>query len=182
MSPFSDQTHTIKTDVGDSPDTEDGYKNITSPLPLPSNLPSLSFIDSYHALESRGPDGPNQGFQSGVYGPKTTYSGFTRPGKTATARIDFVMLARKRLASHFEQDVLGWERLCAITPARPDKIDKDHERRCSSPDREETRGDWKMIRYAVIDNFIEEGDETGWFGRWSDHRAVRVTIQRDPRD
>ncbi len=43
-------------------------------------------------------------------------------------------------------------------------------------DRDATRGGWRFVRYAVIDNWVEEGDVSGWQGRWSDHRAVRVTV------
>lgn len=39
------------------------------------------------------------------------------------------------------------------------------------------RGGWKVVRHACIDNWVEEGDIDGWTGRWSDHRAVRVTIE-----
>jgi hypothetical protein len=41
------------------------------------------------------------------------------------------------------------------------------------------RGGWSIAKYACIDNWIEEGDIDGWTGRWSDHRAVRITIRRD---
>lgn len=36
---------------------------------------------------------------------------------------------------------------------------------------------WAFTQYAAIDNWIEEGDESGWAGRWSDHRAVRATLE-----
>lgn len=39
------------------------------------------------------------------------------------------------------------------------------------------RGGWQTTRYAVIDNFVEN-DIDGWEGRWSDHRAVRASLQR----
>jgi len=42
----------------------------------------------------------------------------------------------------------------------------------------DARGGWEVVRYGSIDNWIEEGDVDGWTGRWSDHRAVRVTIER----
>jgi hypothetical protein len=37
---------------------------------------------------------------------------------------------------------------------------------------------WAFTQYAVIDNWIEEADEQEWRGRWSDHRAVRATLER----
>jgi len=40
------------------------------------------------------------------------------------------------------------------------------------------RGGWRTARYACIDNWVEEGDVDGWVGRWSDHRAVRVVLER----
>ena len=42
------------------------------------------------------------------------------------------------------------------------------------------RGGWRIDQYACIDNWVEEGDVDKWEGRWSDHRAVRVTISRPP--
>lgn len=38
------------------------------------------------------------------------------------------------------------------------------------------RTGWTGVRYACLDNYIER-DESGWQGRWSDHRAVRVTLE-----
>ncbi|KAG7561964.1 hypothetical protein FFLO_02604 [Filobasidium floriforme] len=44
---------------------------------------------------------------------------------------------------------------------------------------EDIRGGWEVERYGVIDNVIGgKGDETGWVGRWSDHRAVGVELRK----
>ena len=40
------------------------------------------------------------------------------------------------------------------------------------------RGGWQVARYACIDNWVEEHDSDGWQGRWSDHRAVKVRIDK----
>ena len=40
------------------------------------------------------------------------------------------------------------------------------------------RGGWQVTRYACLDNWVEEGDATGWSGRWSDHRAVKVVLEK----
>lgn len=88
--------------------------------------------------------------QSLPYGPLHTYTGFTAPGRTETSRIDFVMLASEILPGDDESTLRG---------------------------REAGRGGWEATQYACIDNFVEQ-DIDGWEGRWSDHRAVRVTVGR----
>lgn len=135
----------------DSPPSEDGYKNMISPLPLPSGARSFNFVDTFTHLESRTTTSVETR-QSAPYGPMTTYTGFTRPGKTKTARIDFIMLALDK--QHSDVDTLD------------DKADAH------------LRGGYQVDRYACIDNWIEEGDVDGWTGRWSDHRAVKITIER----
>lgn len=45
-------------------------------------------------------------------------------------------------------------------------------------DGDSARGGYKFTQYAVVDNWVEEGDVDGFEGRWSDHRAVRVTISK----
>ena len=145
----------------DSPDNEDGYKNITSPNPLPNNARSFTFLDSFTHLQDRasvssssscavaaGTVAPSPTRQSTVYGPVKTYTGFTRPGKTNTTRVDFIMLASAR--------------------------DPNTE----AGDGDKIRGGWTFTRYGCIDNRVEEGDVDGWTGRWSDHRAVRVTVEK----
>jgi len=138
----------------DSPDNEDGYKNITSSDPLPNHARSFTFLDSFTHLQDRATISaaaavaPSRARQSNVYGPLKTYTGFTRPGKTATTRIDFIMLASAR---------------------DPNTQDGDDNK---------IRGGWHVTRYGCIDNWVEEGDVDGWTGRWSDHRAVRVTVER----
>ena len=42
---------------------------------------------------------------------------------------------------------------------------------------EVARGGWKVAKYACVDNFVD-GDSVGWVGRWSDHRAVRVVLNK----
>jgi hypothetical protein len=135
-------------DLLDSPPNEDGYKNITSPAPLPSGKPSFTFRDTYTHLHARS---TTHAGQSAPYGPAHTYTGFTAPGKTKTDRIDFVMLA-----------------------ALPD-AESDEE---GGVERGDGTGKWTVERYACIDNWVEEGDSSGWQGRWSDHRAVRVKMVR----
>ena len=138
--------------IPDSPDNEGGYKNITSFDPLPNDARSFTFLDSFTHLQDRASisatRAPSTARQSSVYGPVKTYTGFTRPGKTATTRIDFIMCASAR--------------------------DSD----TKSGDSDKIRGGWHFTRYGCIDNWVEEGDVDGWTGRWSDHRAVRVTVER----
>lgn len=40
----------------------------------------------------------------------------------------------------------------------------------------DNRGRWGATKYACLDNHVEQ-DESGWQGRWSDHRAVRVKLE-----
>ncbi|TXT07216.1 hypothetical protein VHUM_03386 [Vanrija humicola] len=119
-----------------SPDSEDGYRNITSFDPLPSGAKGYTFLDAYTHLSARR---PGHAAQSRPYGPKATYTGFAAPGRERTTRIDFVMLAA---------------------------------------DDDGARGGYGFSQYAVVDNWVEEGDVDGFEGRWSDHRAVRVTLSR----
>lgn len=158
--PFVLQVISSGTLTTDSPDDEEGYKNITSFDPVPSGRPSFTFLDSFTHLQQRGRDDYSfhqlsvpRPKQTGVYGPLTTYTGFTGPGGIEKSRIDFIMLAAEREPRKYTVGT-------AV----------DHGDR--------SRGGWAVLRYACIDNWIEEGDVTGWQGRWSDHRAVRVTIQR----
>lgn len=81
----------------------------------------------------------------------------------------------------------------APEPYRPggrDRYDQEKEEREQDADEPELasrdvavggskgRGGWWFRQYACVDNWIEEGDVMGWQGRWSDHRAVRVTVSR----
>lgn len=74
----------------DSPDNEDGYKNIVSQNPLPNGKDSFSFLDTYTHVQLRQKG--KRGGQSAPYGSKVTWTGFTAPGKTETTRIDFIMM------------------------------------------------------------------------------------------
>ncbi|WOO80679.1 uncharacterized protein LOC62_03G004202 [Vanrija pseudolonga] len=121
-----------------SPDSEDGYRNITSFDPLPSGKQGFTFLDAYTHLSARR---PGHIAQSRPYGPKATYTGFAAPGRERTTRIDFVMLA-------------------------------------AADGGDSARGGYSFSQYAVVDNWVEEGDVDGFEGRWSDHRAVRVTITK----
>ncbi|KAL7419550.1 hypothetical protein Q5752_005461 [Cryptotrichosporon argae] len=149
-----------------SPPTEDGYKNITSPLPLSS--PSFTFMDAYTHLDARR---PGHSGQSAPYGPAKTYTGFSAPGRTRTTRIDFVML--------------GAETSRARTAPEPGPGSgqlTDHDVKQGAPGGGPVvtaRGGWRATRYACIDNWVEEADADGWTGRWSDHRLVRVTLERE---
>lgn len=134
------------TDDPDSPDSEGGYKNITSKEPLADGY-SYYFLDAFTNLLERNPKRP--GVQSRPYGPLKTYTGFAGPGAERTTRIDFILLAGPyphSIPDYQDRPGLG-------------------------------RGGWSFTQYAVIDNWVEEGDESGWEGRWSDHRAVRATLE-----
>jgi hypothetical protein len=139
----------------DSPPNEDGYRFITSPHALPSGAASLTFIDAFTSLSLRNNHSSSIApRQSAPYGPLHTYTGFAAPGKEReTKRIDFIMLASE---------------------TNLDNVRGEEER-----DRSRGRGGWRAVKYACIDNWIEEGDVDGWVGRWSDHRAVRVVLARD---
>lgn len=148
--------------TADSPPEEEGYKNITSLTRLTHHTPSFTFLDSHVHLRTRQsssiPSGSSPPRQSGPYGPLHTFTGFTAPGRTSTSRIDFVMLvaeASPTMASHGESEA---------------------EKRTAA---RRGRGGWEVTQYACVDNWIEEGDVSGWQGRWSDHRAVKVTIRRE---
>lgn len=146
--------------------------SIRTPNPAPSSplTPSLSPIGGFNCL------------QSGVYGPNSTYSGFTRPGKTHTARIDFIMLATEHEPEPTPPP--------SASPYRPTRATMDQgetdepvfadpESPLENGGMNKVRGGFTVVRYGVVDNWLEEGDATGWYGRWSDHRAVRVTIERN---
>lgn len=132
----------------DSPMEEEGYKNITSSSALATGKPSFSFLDSLTHLSLRHSSLAALR-QSGAYGPYNTFTGFEAPRHKDQSRIDFVMLAS------------------AQEPRSDSTATEDHSGKA--------RGGWQATRFAVIDNFVED-DMDGWEGRWSDHRAVRVTI------
>ncbi|ORY22513.1 Endonuclease/exonuclease/phosphatase [Naematelia encephala] len=137
-----------------SPPEEDGYKNITSSNPLPSGSPSFTFLDSYVHLSTRSSSTPgSRSRQSIPYGPRDTYTGFDPPGNRDAKRIDFIMLA----SSRSPEDI---------------KNSMEDERK------QVGRGGWTVSQYACVDNWVEGGDVDEWQGRWSDHRAVRATLER----
>ncbi|WVF65820.1 hypothetical protein IAT40_000557 [Kwoniella sp. CBS 6097] len=160
-----------------SPPEEKGYKNITSPYPLPSGQPSFTFLDSYVHLRTRrhksatksgastkqpdieGHERDGAVLQTRPYGPVFTYTDFAPPGARQATRIDFVMVA-----SNSEPTNSHGGHMVDETGQRADRVGIG-------------RGGWEVIRYACLDNFVE-GDSEGWTGRWSDHRAVRVTLER----
>lgn len=82
-----------------------------------------------------------------------------------TTRIDFIMLAADETQS--KDDELG-----ATTTGGKQKP-------FPGPTNPRARGGWKFTQYAVLDNWVEEGDHDGFEGRWSDHRAVKVTIEAE---
>ena len=71
-----------------SPQEEDGYKNITSRKPLATGQASFTFHDAFKILKCR----PN-GLQTRPYGPVNTYTGFAPTQNREAKRIDFIMLA-----------------------------------------------------------------------------------------
>lgn len=128
----------------DSPPSEAGYGNITSPDPVPSGKPSYTFTDAYTQLQTRSGISLSPR-QSAPYGPESTYSTFGRPGSSEAARIDFVFLGQKP-----SQTVVS--------------------------ENGKTKAHWVATRYACLDNSVW-GEVSGWKGRWSDHRAVRVKLE-----
>ncbi|WWC60333.1 uncharacterized protein I303_102904 [Kwoniella dejecticola CBS 10117] len=168
-----------------SPPTEEGYRNITSPHALQSNQPSFYFLDSYTHLKrpDGGGDGDGGAAQTRPYGPEHTYTDFVPPGSKNQTRIDFVMLGGEIPTGHShsesEAEDEGGDQSSGngIQDANKNTYaDRDvHER--IQFFRARARGGWKIQNYACIDNFVE-GDSAGWTGRWSDHRAVRVSISR----
>ncbi len=116
----------------------------------PLDTPSLQFIDTYRHLISRKPTLGSTGIlPSAPNGLSGTYTGFSRPGDEIDSRIDFIFLGLQDRGSGEEEDI------------------------------RDIRGDYGVIKHSVIDNLIAgNGDYAGWTGRWSDHRAIFVEIQR----
>ncbi|WVR03797.1 hypothetical protein IAU60_000792 [Kwoniella sp. DSM 27419] len=136
-----------------SPPEEAGYRNITSLHPLPSGQKSYSFLDSFHHLTTRPPDPSSTPHSTDRPSPKQ--SGPYGPILTYT---DFAPPG-SRNATRIDFIMLG------TLPT------SEHSHECADNGQEE----WHVMRYACLDNFVEH-DALGWTGRWSDHRAVRVTI------
>lgn len=136
-------------DVDSEPDGG-GYRNLTSFHPVPSRNPSFTFLDSYTHLRTRSPGDPSP-LQSAPYGPIGTYTDFAKLGVDTDQRIDFIMIA----ADDRDQDKGG-----------------GHGRKAQA------RDGWEAVRYLCLDNCFEGKDASGWQGRWSDHRAVRVALKR----
>ncbi|KAK8861652.1 hypothetical protein IAR55_002475 [Kwoniella newhampshirensis] len=136
-----------------SPPHEPGYQNITSFHPLEDGQASYTFLDlSKHLLTQPSCSLASSPLQTAPYGPVHTFTGFAPPGSELLRTIDFVMLGTDLSSDNVKKAKEG-VRLTA------------------------GRGGWEAAKYACLDNFVE-GDHEGWTGRWSDHRAVRVTISR----
>ncbi|WWD16477.1 hypothetical protein CI109_100903 [Kwoniella shandongensis] len=136
-----------------SPPHEDGYRNITSLHPLPSNQPSYTFLDTFTHFSTRKYNDESSPVQTRPYGPVHTYTDFAPPGSRNATRIDFIMLGAGPVSRKLGEIDVG------------------------DANGVEGRGGWVATRYACLDNFVE-GDVDGWTGRWSDHRAVRVTVSK----
>lgn len=133
----------------DSPSREDGYKNITSLHPLPSGQPSFTFLDSFTNLLTTS--------SSSASSPIIPLQ--TRPYGPHLTYTDFAPPGARN-ATRIDFVMLGAE------------VDDDDPAK-----RGKARGGWTIVRYACVDNWVE-ADAEGWNGRWSDHRAVRVTIAK----
>lgn len=150
---------------------EKGYRAAVSKSPLPSSLPGLYFLNSHNELLTRNKKDtskqPDIGIrQSAPYGPKGTYTGFTRPGCEDDQEIDFILLAstqeddEKKSAAHND-----------------DETERENK---EEPIKFPVRGSWTVTRHVTVDNVIPgKGDVSGWIGRWSDHRAVMVELVQE---
>ncbi|WWC87916.1 uncharacterized protein L201_002816 [Kwoniella dendrophila CBS 6074] len=135
-----------------SPPSEQGYHNITSPHSLPSGQKSFYFLDSFTNLSTRKSHHLPE--QTRPYGPVHTYTDFAPPGSKDATRIDLIMIGAVPSAGRHQNQ------------------DEDADLKSGKG-----RAGWKITRYACLDNYVED-DIEGWKGRWSDHRAVRVSISR----
>ncbi|KAL0252313.1 hypothetical protein I308_101702 [Cryptococcus tetragattii IND107] len=132
-----------------SPSHEDGYKNITSLHPLPSGQPSFTFLDSFINLLTTS----SSSASSSIIPLQT------RPYGPHLTYTDFAPPGARN-ATRIDFVMLGAE------------VDDD-----DPANGGKARGGWTIVRYACVDNWVEV-DAEGWTGRWSDHRAVRVTIAK----
>jgi hypothetical protein len=120
----------------------------------PLHSPSLQFLDTYRHLVTRCTPYPGSTgiLPSAPCGLSGTYTDFSSPGREVDSRIDFIFLGLQDRRTEGNSD---------------QQVTKD------------VRGGYAVIKHAVIDNLLAgQGDYAGWTGRWSDHRAVFVEIQR----
>lgn len=133
----------------------------------------MYFLDTRLMLNRRQ-NKHTKGRMSAPYGHKGTYTGFTHPGCEVDDPIDLVLVAStrsdRRLSRKSVRKQEPWSARIGEGGEEEDLM-KEHAGGI--------RGGWEVERYGVIDNFIGgRGDETGWVGRWSDHRAVGVELRR----
>ena len=150
---------------------EKGYTHAVSPDPLPhSRGGDMFFLDTRTSLGRRRASAETAGEwrMNAPYGHKGTYTGFKQPGCEVDDPIDLILVASARSGG-------GPRRKTAYKPWS-DRIDQEA---LEGDEPEQVRGGWEVERYGVIDNVIAgRGDESGWVGRWSDHRAVGVELRK----
>ena len=156
-------------DRADSPAEEEGYQTAISHIPLSS--PSWTFFDPYttplcSSANASSSSGANE------CGPAETYTSFGPPGSPDNKRIDFTFVATGKLPAASTGISAGGG---AQAPLSGQGYDGRY------PTQEGAGpigyGGWKAKKYQVVDNVIkQDGKEVQ--ARWSDHRAVRVTIER----
>lgn len=140
--------------------------------PTTLSNPSYFFSDTFINLllrSSRQRTFANSYLQSAPYGPVGTYTTFGLPEKESHPRIDFIFVAAAALDGASGGKVDG-DQVTKQAMANQDGVVKGGEKGV---------GGWVATKYAVIENHVEDGDETGWKGRWSDHRILRVEISRE---
>lgn len=140
----------------------------------------MYFLDTRLVLDRRRGPARARGWKlNAAYGHQGTYTGFTRPGCEVDDPIDLVLVASARSGGGAEREETGTETAAASRPGRFRLEEIQDEHGAEDPREEGIRGGWTVERYGVIDNLIAgKGDETGWVGRWSDHRAVGAELVR----
>lgn len=91
--------------------------------------------------------------------------------------IDLVLVASTRSnGKDAEKRHVGQAPLVSASDTEQRRTDRSEDDNLEDPG---IRGGWEVRKHGVIDNLIGgKGDEVGWVGRWSDHRAVAVELFR----
>ena len=157
---------------------EKGYTHAVSPDPIPhAPTRGLFFLDTRTQLDRRDttqkqnprwrPNAP--------FGPRGTYTDWKQPGCEVDETIDLVLVASARKNGKDVDKRNTGQAPLVLSKDMEDEASKEGEN--GSMDEPGIRGGWQVRKHGVIDNLIGgKGDESGWIGRWSDHRAVGVEL------
>jgi hypothetical protein len=168
------------TDAPTDDPKEKGYAHAVSPDPIPhASSRGLFFLDTRTQLDRRDAAREQNGRwrPNAPFGPRGTYTDWKQPGCEVDETIDLLLVASTRSNGKDVGKRNSDQAPLASTRNSGDKAsDVREDDTVYQPG---IRGGWQVRKHGVIDNLVGgKGDESGWVGRWSDHRAVGVELTR----